>query len=145
MIPPSVPQALAMVAGLRRGRTEARETAPIMPVDDGEVEQTLDHLPDVVADMVRLQRLTGMRPAEVCVVRPCDIDRSGEVWVYRPDSHKTEHHERERIILIGPKAQGVLLRYLARDASMYCFRPCDSEAKRRAAAHAKRKTPFGKR
>jgi hypothetical protein len=29
MIPASVPQALSMVAGLRRGRTEARETAPV--------------------------------------------------------------------------------------------------------------------
>lgn len=25
---------------------------------------------------------------------------------------------------------------------MYCFRPCDSEEKRRAAAHAERKTPL---
>ena len=142
LIPPAVIQGLEAVPGLRRGKSEARETKPILPVDDGDVEQTLEHLPDVVADMVRLERLTGMRPAEVCVVRPCDIDRSSEVWVYRPESHKTEHHERERIIPIGPKAQGVLLRYLAHDPSMYCFRPCDSEAKRRALAHARRKTPI---
>ncbi len=75
------------------------------------------------------------------MMRPCDIDRSGSIWVYRPESHKTEHHGRERIILIGPKAQGVLLRYLARDSQAYCFRPCDSEAKRRALAHANRRTP----
>jgi len=36
----------------------------------------------------------------------------------------------------------VLLRYLARDSQSYCFRPCDSEAKRRAEAHAERKTPL---
>src|SRR5262249_6539691 len=47
-----------------------------------------------------------------------------------------------RIIYIGPQAQGILLRYLARDAAAYCFRPCDSEAKRRAARHANRKTPL---
>ncbi len=63
MIPASVPQALAMVTGLRRGRSEARETAPILPVDDATVEATLEHLPEIVADMVRLERLTGMRPA----------------------------------------------------------------------------------
>ncbi len=67
-------------------------------------------------------------------MRPCDIDRSGETWTYRPESHKTEHHDRDRVVFIGPKAQAVLLRYLARDPSMYCFRPCDSEAKRRAEA-----------
>ena len=74
-------------------------------------------------------------------MRPCDVDRSGDVWVYRPQSHKTAHHGHSRAVMIGPKAQAVLLRYLARDAEANCFRPCDSEAKRRAAAHAARKTP----
>ncbi len=41
MIPPSVPQSLAMVTGLRKGHTEARETAPILPVDDAAVDVTL--------------------------------------------------------------------------------------------------------
>ena len=36
----------------------------------------------------------------------------------------------------------MLLRYLARDAEAYCFRPVDSEAKRRAAQSAARKTPL---
>jgi len=141
MIPASVPQALSMIAGLRRGRTEARETAPVQPVDQATVEATLPHLPGVVADMARLQRLTGMRPAEACIVRPFDLDRGGEVWTYQPESHKTEHHGRERTIFIGPQAQEVLLRYLARDPQTYCFRPCDSEAKRLAEKEARRKTP----
>jgi integrase len=92
--------------------------------------------------MARLQRLTGCRPGEVCNLRPCDIDRSDDIWLYRPESHKTEHLGRDRVIPIGPKGQEILLRYLARDPSMYCFRPCDSEAKRRAEAQAKRKTPL---
>jgi len=141
-IPPTVPAALALVPGLRRGRTEARETAPVLPVEDAVVDATLPHLPDVVADMVRLQRLTGARPAEVCILRPCDLDRSGDVWIFRPSRHKTEHHGRSRTILIGPKAQAVLLRYLARDPEAYCFRPVDSEAKRRAEQRAARKTPL---
>jgi integrase len=96
------------------------------------VDTTLPHLPEVVADMVRLQRLTGMRPAELCMLRPCDIDRSKDVWIYRPATHKTQHLGKERVVFIGPKAQGVLLRYLARDAKSYCFQPRDSEAKRRS-------------
>lgn len=142
MVPAATYQALTVVPGLLRGRTEARETAPVWPVDDSVVDATLPYLPAVVADMVRLQRLTGMRPAEVCIVRPCDLDRSGDVWLYRPASHKTEHHGRERIVPIGPKSQAVLLRYLARGAEAYCFRPCESEAKRRAGAHVERKTPL---
>ena len=142
LIPVTIPQALSMVTGLRRGRTEARENAPVLPVDDAIVEQTLEHLPQIMADMVRLQRLTGMRPEEVCMVRPVNLNREANVWLYRPASHKTEHHGRERVIPIGPKAQEVLLRYLARDAETHCFRPCDSEEKRRAALHADRKTPL---
>jgi integrase len=142
LIPAAIPQALSMVEGLKRGRTEARETLPVKPVKDETVDATLPHLQEVVADMVRLQRLTGMRPAELCILRPMDLDRSSEVWSYRPESHKTQHHGRERVICIGPQAQGVLLRYLARDASAYCFRPCDSEAKRLAARNAARKVPL---
>jgi integrase len=112
-------------------------------VDDETVKATLPHLPDVVADMIAVQRFAGMRPQEICILRPCDVDRSGEVWIYRPMSHKTEHHNRDRVILIGPQAQGILLRYLARDTEMFCFRPVDSEKKRRAAQHATRKTPIG--
>jgi integrase len=131
-----------LVPGLRRGRTIARETEPVTPVDDAIVDATLPHLSPVVADMVRFQRFTGCRPNEVCQLRPCDVDRSGDVWVYRPQSHKTAHHGHERVIFVGPQAQAVLLRYLARDAQAFCFRPCDSEAKRRAAIHAARKTPL---
>ncbi len=142
LIPASIPQSLSMVEGLKRGRTEAHETAPVRPVEDQVVEATLPHLPEVVADMVRLQRLTGMRPAEVCAIRPMDVDRSEDVWSFRPESHKTQHHGKDRLIHIGPQAQAIMLRYLVRDATDYCFRPCDSEAKRLAARHAARKTPL---
>jgi integrase len=141
-ISPSIPQALAMVPGLRKGKTAARETEPVVPIDGETVDATLPFMPDVAADMVRFERLTGCRPAEVCIVRPCDVDRTGDVWLYRPGRHKTEHHGRDRTIMIGPKAQAVLLRYLARDSRDYCFRPCDSMAKHYAARRASRKTPL---
>jgi hypothetical protein len=44
----------------------APELPPVRPVDDEVVEATLPYLPEIVADMVRLQRLTGARPGEVC-------------------------------------------------------------------------------
>jgi integrase len=142
LVPSAVFESLRCVDGLRRDRTSARETDPVMPVTDCIIDATLPALPAVVSDMVRVQRLTGMRPAEVCIMRPCDIDRSGDVWAYRPQSHKTQHRGRQRIVPLGPKAQGVLLRYLARDAEAYFFRPCDSEAKRRAEQNQARKTPL---
>jgi integrase len=134
--------ALQAVSGLRKGRTDARETDPVLPVDDGIVNATLPKLPPVVADMVRFQRLTGCRPGEVCALRPSDVDRSADVWAYRPESHKTQHHERGRVVFIGPKAQAVLLPYLLRGGNEYCFSPVDSERKRRAEMHESRKTPL---
>ena len=142
LVPVATHQALTAVPGLLRGRTEARETEPILPIDDAAVQATMPHMPDLVADMVRLQRFTGMRPAEVCILRPCDLDRSGDTWIYTPESHKTQHQGRSRTVFIGPKAQAVLMPYLARDAKAYCFRPVDSETQRLAALHEVRVTPL---
>jgi integrase len=140
LIPAGIYHALRTVEGLRKGRTTAREPAPVQPVDDAVIEATLPHLPLVVIDMVRFQRLTGCRPGEVCQLRPGDIDRSEEVWAYRPASHKTEHRGKERVIFIGPKAQAVLRPYLLRAADTFCFSPVDSEIKRHREMRSRRKT-----
>jgi len=105
MIPASVFETLRLIPGLRKGRSTARETEAVKPVDASIVELTLKHLPPLVADMVRLQLLTGCRPGEVCKLTPKMIDRSGEVWVARPDDHKTAHHGHKRAIFFGPKAK----------------------------------------
>jgi integrase len=75
------------------------------------------------------------------MLRPCDLDRSKAVWEYRPESHKTQHHGKERVICIGPKAQEVLLPYLLRPADTYCFSPAESEAKRHAKLRQRRRNP----
>ncbi|MBU4270803.1 MAG: site-specific integrase [Planctomycetes bacterium] len=140
LLPPAVHQGLATVPGLKAGRTAARETLPVLPVADEVVDATLPHLPLIVADMVRFERLTGARPGEVCQLRPCDVDRNGEVWQYRPESHKTQHHGLARIVYIGPQAQQVLLPYLLRDAEANCFQPVESEQKRHEEQRALRRT-----
>lgn len=142
LIPPAVFQGLQAVDRVRKGRTAVRESHPVKPIPDAVVDATLAHLPSVVANMVRLQRLTGCRPAEVCILRPCDVDTSGDVWVYRPESHKTEHHGRERVVCIGPRGQDVLRPYLLPEKTAYCFSPADSERRRLAVLHARRKTPL---
>jgi integrase len=142
MVPPEVYQALATVDGLRKWRTDARESEPVLPVADETLEATLPHLPEVVRDMVRLQRACAARPGEICAMRPADVDRSSPTWVYRPREHKTSHHERDRVIPLGPQARAILEKYLARDAEEFCFRPAESEAKRRAERHARRVTPL---
>jgi integrase len=142
LVSESVWRSLSTVEGLRRGKSEARETKPVLPVSDAAVGATLPKLSTVVADMVRLQRFTGMRPGEICLLRPGDIDRSADVWSYTPQRHKTEHHGRKRIVFVGPRAQDVLRPYLLREESAYCFSPAESERKRRELAHERRVVPL---
>lgn len=142
LVSSEVYHALLAVQGLQRNRCVAREMAPIIPVSQYVVEQTLPFLPPAIADIVRFQRLTGARPAEACIVRPCDVDVSDEVWLYRPESHKSEHHDRNRMVFVGPRAQEILRPYLIRNSTAYCFSPAESERHRSIRRRAARKTPL---
>jgi integrase len=148
-VPAATYQALRAVAGLRRGKSAARESERVQPLPAGWVEATLPCLSPTVRAMVEFQRLTGCRPSEVCLLRPRDIDRSNPAcWIYRPGSdrgpegmHKTAHHGHERIILIGPRAQAVLQPFLGTRRDAYCFCPSEAEVARLAARRQQRKTP----
>lgn len=142
MIPPSVHHGLQAVSGLRRGRCEVRESEPVKPVPDAFVDAIRPHVSRRIWAMVELQRLTGMRPGEVCMMRTIDVDRSGRIWVYTPESHKTEHHGRERKIYLGPQAQHVLRPWLRAELTAYLFSPAEAEAERRAGQRKHRKSPI---
>lgn len=144
ILPSSIYEALRTVPSLRRGRTEARDKAPVSAVADEIVEQTLQHLPPIVADLVRFQRYTACRPAEACLVRPGDIEipDHSPVWYYRPREHKNAFREQERIVVIGPRAQSVIEKYLDRPDDCYCFVPKESEYRRSILRREARKTPM---
>jgi integrase len=133
---------LRCVTGLKQGRSDAREGKKVLPVSDADYQATLLHLPPVVQDMAKFQRATGARPSEVCDLRPGDINREDAIWQYVPQSHKSEHHNRERTIFLGPNAQHILLPYLLRPQDAYCFSPQESDRKRRQLLHESRKTPI---
>lgn len=114
LIPGTTYQALRTLTGLRRGRTEARESDPVKPVADDVVKATLSRLPHHVRVMVELMMYTGMRPSEVCAMTLAQIDRrDGDTWTYRPAKYKTAHHGKERVIPFGPNARAVLAAFLA--------------------------------
>lgn len=115
--------ALRAVEPLLKGRTHARELPPVKPVPVEMVEAVLPHLSAQVRAMVELQLLTAARPGEVRQLRPMDVDRSGDVWAYTPESHKSQHRDKSRVILIGPKGQAVLAPWLHREPDAYCFQP----------------------
>jgi integrase len=140
IVPPSVLQGLQAVAALKAGRSEARESRPVRPVARAVVEDTLPLLRPIMADMVRLQLETGMRPGELVVMRACDIDMTGAGWHYRPAAHKTAHHGHERIVAIGPKAQEIIRRHLTTDLTAFLFSPKLLMQERAATMRENRKT-----
>ncbi|MFO0822508.1 MAG: site-specific integrase [Gemmataceae bacterium] len=141
LVPATVHQALTTVAGLQRGRTPARETEPIGPVEDAVVEATLPFLNRHVRGLIEFQRLTGCRPTEACQIRRSDIDMSGSIWFYKPALHKTAWRGKTRAIAIGPKAQELLKEFFSPDLSAFLFSPARAVEKQRTERAAKRKTP----
>ncbi len=106
------------------------------------VEASKPYLSRQVWAMIQIELLAGMRPGEVCIMRACDIEMDGDVWNYRPHDSKTEHHDIERIIPLGQRAQAIVREFLKPDSRAYLFSPIDAEAERRAKLHAGRKTPL---
>lgn len=122
------------VKRLRKNRSAAKNSKKIKGISDLVVTETLKHLPAILQDMIAIERLTGMRPGEVCIVRGCDlvVDQQEGVWFYRPHIYKLEHMENaaERIIVFGPLAQAILQKYLRTDLTAYLFSPAEAHAQR---------------
>lgn len=89
--------------------------------------------------MVQLQLVTGMRPGEVTAVRGVDITMGGPLWEYVPESHKTQHHGRERVIVLGPQAQTVIRSFLKADTTAFLFSPSEARAEFDALRRANRR------
>lgn len=142
LVPANVLHALQAVSPLKRGRTEARETKPIGPVSDEQIDAVVRVVSRQIAAMIQVQRITGMRPNEVTNLRLCDIDRNEKTWVYVPFTHKTEHHGRSRRIYLGPRAQAVLRPFLSRSDKQFIFSPAEAVEERRATQRANRRTPM---
>jgi integrase len=141
LIPATILHALEAVEGLRRGLTKAPESVPIRPVPDAFVDAIRPHVGRHVWGLVEIMRVTGMRPAEACMMRACDLDMNGPVWLYTPQRHKTEHHGHSRTVVIGPKGQVVLREFLTMDTEAYLFSPRVAMEERRAKLRADRQSP----
>jgi integrase len=122
LVSESVWRALCAVEGLRFG--EAPETQPVKPVAEDHITAIEPFLTPHVWAMINLQLWTGCRPGEVCLMRTADINT--QTWEYRPYSHKTEHHAKERVICLGPQAKAIITPWLKTDLQAYIFSPCES-------------------
>lgn len=135
-------QACRAVTGLRIGRSKAREAEPVKPVPLDDIDAVEPFVNEQIWAMIQLQLVSGMRPSEVCLIRLSDIDTTGDVWEYQPSEHKTEHHGRQRLIFLGPKAQAILRPYLTADRSLYLFSPQNADAERSEKRRKNRNSPM---
>jgi integrase len=140
IVPPHNLVNIEAVQGLRQGRSIARETEIVKPVDLEIVEQTLPFITPVPADMVRIMLLSGCRVGELCQLRGRELDRSGDVWIYAPDRHKTAHRGHVRNIVFGPQAILILRKYLKANPDAFLFSPEEQDRAIKQEKRAKRKT-----
>ena len=143
LVPDGTYHALKSVKGLQWGRFGVRETNPVKPVPDEHVAAVLPKVNPVVRAMVQVQELAGMRPQDIRNMRTCDLDMAGDVWVYKPWTHKTEHRGHTRRVAIGPKAQAILRPFLKPDnPTAYMFSPKEAVEMLREERRRNRKTPL---
>ena len=140
LVQPTVFHGLLCVSGLRTGRSEAKESIPVKPVAEAHINALRPFVSKQVEALIDLQLLTGMRPGEASMMRACDLDMTGRIWLYRPPLHKTLHHGHKREIYIGPRGQAIIRPFLKTDLQAYLFSPNDAREDRFQAMRQKRKS-----
>lgn len=113
----------------------------IHPIPDAHIEAVKAVVEPAVRDMIEFQLLCGLRPAELCAMRPCDLDMSGGAsgWTYRPP------HNGHHVVHLGPQARELLRSRLTADrpADAPLFVPLEQYAEAiRAACHRAAVPPF---
>ncbi len=134
-----------------QGRVQLRvkESNGVHPIDWERVEAVLPILSRPVAGMVGVMRHSNCRAEDVVSMRGCDMSMNGEVWLYRPASHKNQWREEDnpvhkRVVHLGPRCQEVLRPFLKPDPLAYLFSPREARSEyqdRRAALRKTKRTP----
>lgn len=124
---------LRAVADLRRGRSLVQGMDPPtpptrrLPVPDDVFARTIACAPTIVARMAELQRITGMRPKEVCALRACHVtlttDPTVRVYHVPPEANKLDHEDAVRNVMLGPRALALLAPLWPADPTAFVFDP----------------------
>lgn len=122
-LPATVHAALALVEPLAGGRrADLAESEPVEPVPAEHIAAVLAgtrlHFHDgrraVLASMIRVQLLTGLRPGELCGLTAGGIDRAREPWRCAfSESNKMLHKNITRVAFFGPLSRAALAPLLA--------------------------------
>jgi integrase len=126
LIDKTVYQGLLCVKGLVAGELGVRESEAVRPAPLAWVNALLPYVPPVIGDMMQVQYLCATRPDEVCRMRGCDIDRSGDIWLYQPVRHKNGWRGKTLLKAIPVAAQSIIAARLGDGG--YLFPPCEGLA-----------------
>src|SRR5262249_40009484 len=129
------------VKALLKGRSAAVEGKEVVPANDADIDPIERYVSRQVWAVICIMRLTGARASEILSMRSGDITMLGDVWQFKPMSHKCEHHGKQRVISIGPRCQELLKPWLKPDLAEFLFQPREAMAERAALLRARRQTP----
>jgi len=144
-------QSLKEIRNLKIGQSSAVERPKRQRVTEEELQKVMASVSTVVGDMLQLIWYTGMRPYEVCEMRPIDIlTDDSDCWLYIPGrdktpvgDHKTAHFGRVKVIPLTEKAQQVLIpRIKVFDSMAFIFSPKEAMLEFYKAKSARRKIPL---
>lgn len=132
LVPAGAWSNIRILPGLRRNDRRVRHSPKRRAATWDEVRDVARHAPPAVRAVLLVMWWSGMRPAEAYTMTAGEIDTTGDLWIYRPDKHKTAHLGHARAVPLNRKAQAVLRPWLAKtDApTLPLFRP-----KRRTDGH----------
>ena len=108
-------------AFLPKGSAEAPDYTGPKPPDPESVAALIEYVPPSVAAMVELQRLTGMKPVELCDLKAIHLDKSGEPWIYSPPRQRSQRKVRR--VTLDARAQAVLIPFLPTNPYEAVFSP----------------------
>lgn len=141
-------RALTAVRPLRRGRAcggaSLREGRQVTPPAAELLEACLGKCRPMLARMLRLQMVTGMRAGELVQMRPCDIypTPTPGVMVYRVPDHKGTWRDKDRLVFLGPRAMAELEGLAGMDPEAYIWSPKRAMAEHLARRRASRTIPM---
>ena len=114
---------LTLAPQLQKGDRRCRENKKRTNVPDEYVEafQKHCHRP-VIADIMELLCIHGVRPSSFLQFKPCmiDFEFDGENWLAQPAEHKTARKGFTRSFVLCKRSQEILKKYMPADPSQ-CF------------------------
>ena len=136
---------------LRMGEKGAKDNIKRGRVTEDEFNKVVSVLTSVIGDMLKLVWHTGMRPYEICEMRPYDILREdSECWIYIPGrdqtpigKHKTTRYGKVKVIPLAGDCIDILSKRIDNfDSKEYIFSPQESRLEFQEAKRLNRKTPL---